>query len=163
MSKVAEFSPDHHEEIRRRSPLALDECGLSLVSEVVGDRWTLLILREALYGVQRFEDIVADLGASRSVLTQRLNTMLEQGILKKVPYREDGSRTRFAYRLTELGLDLALPLFVLADWGNRHLLKTDEPPVWMQDRETGERLGLAFIDQEGRRVPADRVKLMMRT
>ena len=148
--------------VRKRSPIPLSECGLSLVSMVVGDKWTLLILREALYGVQRFEDIVADLGASRSVLTQRLNQMVEDGILKKEPYREAGSRTRFAYKLTDLGMDLALPLFVLADWGNRHILKTDTPPVWMQDRETGKRLRLAFMDEEGNQVGGERVELKMR-
>jgi DNA-binding HxlR family transcriptional regulator len=76
-------------------------CGLAEGAKILGDRWVLLILREAFYGVTRFETMLAHTHITRQTLTTRLKTMTEMGLLRKVPYREAGSRERYEYVLTE--------------------------------------------------------------
>jgi hypothetical protein len=72
----------------------------------VGERWTLLVLREAFYGLRRFDELQHAVGCARNVLSARLATLVEHGLLRKEPYREPGARTRTEYRLTEKGLEL---------------------------------------------------------
>ena len=83
-------------------------------TDILADRWTLLILREALYGVQRYDDMRADLQAPRSMLTDRLSKLVEQGLMKRQTYQEPGSRARQAYVLTSMGQELALTLLALS-------------------------------------------------
>ncbi len=105
--------------------------------EVIGERWTMLVLREAFFGVRRFNDLQRNLGAPRNVLTARLATLVDAGILRRVPYREAGSRERHEYRLTSAGLDLMPALIAVMQWGDRHL--ADEcGPVVVRHRDCGE-------------------------
>ena len=78
----------------RRSPVAAKHCNLARSFELIGDRWSLLILRSALYGVRRFDDFQADLDIPRSVLSNRLAGLVETGIMERREYREDGQRAR---------------------------------------------------------------------
>ena len=141
-----------------RSPVALDDCGMARAVDVLGDRWTLLILREAFYGVARFEDIQADIGIPRAALSQRLDRLVEAGVLERVPYREGKSRTRYEYRPTPRGMDAALPVFALTQWGDTHL-RADGPPIRMVEQETQEPLSLVLATGDGRVVPADKAEL----
>jgi DNA-binding HxlR family transcriptional regulator len=88
---------------------------------IVGDRWSLLILREAFHGVRRFDDMAAHLGISESVLTRRLRGLVEANVLTRVAYRGPGVRTRYEYRLTEQGMDLFPVITALMQWGDRYL------------------------------------------
>jgi DNA-binding HxlR family transcriptional regulator len=87
--------------------------------EVLGDRWTLLILRNATMGVRRFEDFRDELGIADNILSNRLARLVGAGVLVRVPYR-DRQRTRHEYRLTKAGADALDVLHALAEWGRDH-------------------------------------------
>jgi DNA-binding HxlR family transcriptional regulator len=94
-------------------------CPIGRAVEVLGDRWTLLILRNATMGVRRFDDFRAQLGIADNVLSNRLSRLVDAGVLIRVPYR-DRQRTRHEYRLTEAGADALDLLNALAAWGQDH-------------------------------------------
>jgi len=121
---------------------------MAQATDILGDRWTLLILREAFYGVQRYDDMRADTGAPRSMLTNRLNKLVEHGLMRREPYQEPGSRVRHAYVLTQMGLDLAPTFMALSDWGEKHALKS-KSPVAVKDTRSGQQLRVALLDEEG--------------
>jgi DNA-binding HxlR family transcriptional regulator len=87
--------------------------------DVLGDRWTLLILRNATMGVTRFEELRAGLGIADNILSNRLARLVDAGLLVRVPYR-DRQRTRHEYRLTAAGADVLEVLHALAAWGGQH-------------------------------------------
>lgn len=112
-----------------------ENCTVARTLEVVGDRWTVLILRDAFYGVRRFEDWVTDLGIARNVLTDRLARLVEHEVLVKEPYEE--RPPRFEYRLTPRGKELLQVVLALAAWGDRWTLRDDDPPVRFEHRACG--------------------------
>ena len=103
----------------QNTPVPLDKCGMALAAQQLMEKWSMLIIREAFYGVGRFEDFQEDLGIPRSVLTDRLKRLVELDILLRIPYRPQGTRTRFGYILTERGQELALTILALMQWGDR--------------------------------------------
>lgn len=121
---------------------------MAKAADLLGDRWTLLIIREALYGVTRFDAIQADLGAPRTVLSSRLKKLCDAGVMTKRPYKEPGQRRRMQYVLTSKGVDLALPLIALMQWGDKHLLQTP-PPAAMFERKTGAPLSAGLVSESG--------------
>jgi len=134
---------------------------MARAAELLGDRWLLLILREAFYGVIRYDDMRQDLAVSRSTLTAKLNLLIEHDLLERRSYQEDGARARDAYVLTGAGRDLATTLRALSEWGEQHLL--DGPsPVDLTDRRTGQRLHLELVDEVGRTVPLSEAALALR-
>jgi DNA-binding HxlR family transcriptional regulator len=94
-------------------------CSVARALSVVGDRWTLLVLREAFLRTRRFEDFLERTGAARNVLAARLEKLVEHGVLERRPYQE--RPTRYEYRLTEKGLDLYPVMMALVRWGDRWL------------------------------------------
>src|SRR5262249_5561585 len=115
--------------IVRRSPVATRHCCLARGFELIGDRWTLLILRSAFYGVRRFDDLQADLDIPRSVLSNRLAGLVESGIMAKRKYREEGHRTRIEYPLTKMGTAPGLPFFAVTEWGDKWIGDGGSPLV----------------------------------
>lgn len=109
-------------------------CPVAGTLEIVGERWTLLIIRDVFMGIRRFEDIQRDLGVARNVLQVRLERLVEHGILVKRPYQERPLRCE--YRLTEKGADLWPVLVALLHWGDRYAL-TGERPIVLQHRGCG--------------------------
>jgi len=103
------------------APVPLAECALARAIRAIGDGWTLLILREALCGVERFDAMHGDLGIPRSVLAERLSKLVAEGILEQRPYREPGRRQRNGYVLTEKGRALTPALAALREWAETHL------------------------------------------
>ena len=99
-------------------------CSIARALEVVGERWTLLIVRDVLLGLRRFDELQGSLGIARNVLADRLNRLVEEGILDRVLYSERPER--YEYRLTEKGRELNIALTALRQWGDKHL--TDDPP-----------------------------------
>jgi DNA-binding HxlR family transcriptional regulator len=110
-------------------------CSIARALEVLGDRWTLLVLRDAFKRVRRFEDFQRTLGIARNVLTDRLNRLVEEGILERVPYQERPAR--FEYRLTEKGLDLWPVIVTLLQWGDRYYAGEEGAPMVIRHRECG--------------------------
>jgi DNA-binding HxlR family transcriptional regulator len=105
----------------RHAPVSLAECALARAIRAIGDGWTLLILRETLCGVERFDAMHDDLGIPRSVLAERLSKLVAEGILEQRPYREPGCRQRNGYLLTEKGRALVPALVALREWSETHL------------------------------------------
>ena len=93
-------------------------CSVARSLELVGERWTMLVLREAFTGRRRFDEMAEDLGIARNVLTARLQRLVEEGVLTKVRYQERPER--FEYRLTDKGLDLWPVLISLLQFGDQH-------------------------------------------
>jgi len=104
-------------------------CSIQRTLEIVGERWTLLVLREAFYGRRRFDDFQQALGCARNILSNRLATLVDHGLLRRQPYREPGQRPRYEYRLTEKGIDLSPVLIALMRWGDRWAADADGAPV----------------------------------
>ena len=107
-------------------------CSIARSLAVVGDRWTLLILREAFSGVTRFDAFRSRLGVSRNVLAERLQRLVREQVLEMRPYQQ-GPR-RFAYELTDRGRDLYPVLLSLMAWGDRWLAGPEGPPVRLVHR-----------------------------
>jgi DNA-binding HxlR family transcriptional regulator len=101
-------------------------CSVARALEVLGERWTLLIVRDALLGLRRFEEFQHSLGVARNVLTDRLNRLVDAGILHRVPYQE--RPRRHEYHLTPAGRQLAVPVISLMQWGDRHVAGPGGPP-----------------------------------
>jgi DNA-binding HxlR family transcriptional regulator len=114
-----------------------DNCSIRRTLDVVGEKWTLLVLREAFYGVRRFADFHRALGCARNLLSARLNTLVDEGILARKPYQDPGSRLRYEYRLTPKGLELFPALVALMQWGDRWNADPEGPAVEIQHRECG--------------------------
>jgi DNA-binding HxlR family transcriptional regulator len=111
------------------------ECSVAATLELVGERWTLLIVREVLLGVHRFSELQDDLGIARNVLQARLQRLVEHGILERRRYHEHPPRD--GYHLTEKGLDLWPTIVSLMTWGDRHLPRAGGPPVVITHRGCG--------------------------
>src|SRR4051795_6456267 len=105
----------------RPAPRDNSRCSIARSLSVLGERWTFLILREALLGTTRFAEFRDNLGVAPDVLSDRLATLVEAGVLTKQPYQEPGARARFSYHLTPAGADLQIVLGALQQWGDAHL------------------------------------------
>lgn len=111
----------------RWKELSSQTCSLARTLAVIGDRWTLLVLREAFLRVRRFDDFQKRLGIARRVLTERLALLVEEGVLEKRPYQD--RPVRHEYRLTQKGLDLYPALIALVHWGDKHYADENGPPL----------------------------------
>jgi len=100
-------------------------CSIARALELVGERWTLLVIRDAFLGVRRFDDFQASLGIARNILSNRLDRLVDAGILARVRYQERPER--FEYRLTDRGQELRTPLVALMVWGDRHFAPAGPP------------------------------------
>lgn len=130
--------------------LPLEQCALASVIELIGDRATLLILRETFFGVRRFDQLHADTALPRTVLSRRLDRLVAGGILEKSVYREPGRRGRYEYVLTPRGQDLMLSFAALMDWGEIYLRPGRRRPLTLHDAATGERVAVRFVTAFGR-------------
>jgi DNA-binding HxlR family transcriptional regulator len=110
-------------------------CSIAGALEVVGERWSLLIVRDIFLGLRRFDEIQGDLGIARNVLNTRLTRLLEHGVLEKRPYQEHPPR--YEYLLTEKGLDLWPTVVALMKWGDRYTAPAAGPPVLLEHRGCG--------------------------
>jgi DNA-binding HxlR family transcriptional regulator len=119
-------------------------CSIASALEVVGERWTLLIVRDAFLGLRRFDQFQESLGIARNVLTDRLNRLVDEGILERVLYSDRPER--YEYRLTEKGLDLHLPLTALSQWGDKYL---SEKPVTLLRRKSDKKPVIAALVPKG--------------
>ena len=116
----------------KRSSVGHFPCSIARSLEIVGEWWTPLILRDVFAGKRRFEEIQADLGIARNILSDRLSTLVEGGLLEKRRYQE--SPDRYEYRLTEMGVDFMPVLIALVNWGDRWLAAPEGAPVRYRHR-----------------------------
>lgn len=124
-----------------RRPWILDydatNCTIGAAVGVIGEKWTFLVLREVFNGVRRFDDMQRRMRAPRQILSDRLSRLVGAGLLRKVPYREQGQRSREEYRLTEKGLDLYPILVAMMAWGDRYAAGSAGPQVELTHRDCG--------------------------
>jgi DNA-binding HxlR family transcriptional regulator len=102
-----------------------ETCSIARAMEILGERWTFLILREAFYGVRRFSDMQRNLGIARNILSARLQTLVRAGILERRRYQEEPER--FEYRLTTAGRALYPAIITIMRWGDEHLIDGEAP------------------------------------
>ena len=112
-------------------------CAIGAAVAVIGERSTFLVLREAFNGVRRFDDMQRRTGMARQVLSDRLARLVQEDLLRKVPYQASGQRTRHEYRLTQKGLDLFPVMVALLEWGNTHAVSPEGPVVELTHRDCG--------------------------
>ena len=146
----------------KKSPVSLDICHLAKAIEIVGDRWTLLILRSSLFGVRRFDDFQSELGIPRTVLSGRLSKLVKNGVMAKQAYKEDGKRARPEYVLTEAGEALRPILMGLTQWGDDWQSEGAAPPVTFQHAKTRQKVHPAFVDEDGRETPMAMMRVALR-
>ena len=108
---------------------AVGACTIGRAMEILGEKWTVVVLREIFNGNRRFEDVRARTGVPRQVLANRLAMLVERGVLRREPYQAPGARVRHEYRLTAKGFDLYPVLVAVAAWGNRYLADPQGPPL----------------------------------
>jgi DNA-binding HxlR family transcriptional regulator len=118
-------------------------CSIARTLEILGERWTLLVVRDALLGLRRFDDFQHSLGVARNVLADRLKRLVEAGVLERVPYQERPQR--FEYQLTAMGRELGVPIIGLMHWGDRHLAGPAGPPRLTRHRDCGGALHAALV------------------
>jgi DNA-binding HxlR family transcriptional regulator len=119
----------------RSADLINQQCSIARPATLLGDPWTLVILRQAFSRVRRFDDFQRQLGISRSLLSERLGRLVDAGILERHPYKDE-IRTREEYRLTQKGLDLYPALMALREWGDKYM--ADEgAPIRIRHRDCG--------------------------
>ena len=136
-------------------------CSIARTLGVLGERWTFLILREAFLGATRFAEFRDRLGIAPDVLSDRLSTLTEYGVLRREPYQEPGERSRFAYRLTEAGQELQVILGALQQWGDEHLPHPEGPSMLRRrSGPGGAPLHVGYIDDDGREVTLPDVRMI---
>ena len=133
-----------------------DTCSIASTLGLIGEKWTLLVLRDAFNGVRRFDDLHRRLGAPRQVLSARLSHLVDVGILRRVPYREPGQRQRDEYRLTEKGLALYPIIVALMAWGDTWAPEAAGPPIELRHRDCGAPVRQVLECADGHRVAGPR-------
>lgn len=134
-------------------------CSIAGALELIGDRWTLLLIRDLSLGLRRYDDLRANTGIPAATLATRLKHLVEHGIVERARYQERPPRDE--YSLTAKGRDLWKVSVALREWGDRwDATGLGAPTVEMVDRETGHRVALALVDVEtGIAIPRDRAEL----
>ncbi|WP_458316549.1 winged helix-turn-helix transcriptional regulator [Mycolicibacterium brisbanense] len=144
----------------RTDPWSDDACPIARTMSVLGQRWALLIVREAMLGRSRFSEFREQLGIASDVLSARLSELVEAGILELVDYREPGDRTRSRYQLTTVGHDLMPVLAAVGQWGHVHMARPNSSGYRFIDEATGEHIGVGFQRRDGSKVPTPQVRLV---
>lgn len=133
-------------------------CPLANALERIGDGWSLLILRDALYGLRRFDEFMDSLGIASNTLSCRLNALIAHGLLERRPYQDHPPRHE--YHLTEAGRDLRHVVIILMAWGNRHSKVAQT--IFLADQSTGQPVDLALIDANtGQRITRERHRVRL--
>ena len=134
-----------------RNKLDSLNCSIANALDLIGEWWTILILREAFFGTRRFEDFQQHLGIARNILTARLRKLCDSGVLERVPVKQGAKRHE--YRLTQMGRDLQPTLIALTQWGDRWLHVSNGAPVKFVERASGEEIAeVAVQTKDGRKL-----------
>jgi len=131
-------------------------CSIARTLEIVGERWTLLIIRDVFLGLRRFDQLQESLGVARNVLTDRLNRLVEEGILERVQYSE--RPPRFEYRLTKTGRELNVALTAPRQWGDAHL--SEKPPRLLRRKADRKPVVAALVPRSADVLRPDEVELV---
>jgi len=141
-------------------PVDLANCSIAATLSLIGEKWTILILRDVFSGVRRFDDFLQRLQCSPAVLSTRLKTLTEAGLLRKVSYKEPGERERFAYHPTRAAVDLLPVLIGLMQWGDAHLAVDGNGPAEVRSKISGLKVRAALIDEADEPVSPSNMQMM---
>ncbi|WP_203917221.1 winged helix-turn-helix transcriptional regulator [Rugosimonospora africana] len=133
-----------------------DNCTIGRTMEILGERWTLVVLREIFSGLRRFEEMRERTNIPRQVLANRLALLLDHGILRRHPYQEPGARARYEYRLTPKGFDLYPILVAVREWGDRYLADPEGPSLRHEHRDCGAEVRAELRCEAGHRLESAR-------
>ncbi|WNO76638.1 helix-turn-helix domain-containing protein [Streptomyces sp. AM8-1-1] len=147
---------------KQLSDLAVDEpaCSIERSLQILGERWSLLVLREVFAGKHKFAEIQSSLGIASNLLSARLKLLVETGVLDTQTYQEPGSRPRQSYHLTAAGNDLRVVLAALQQWGDVHRPRPSGPSALRRVRSTNGPAHVGFLDDDGHEVPAADVVML---
>jgi DNA-binding HxlR family transcriptional regulator len=129
---------------------AAAECGLPAALEVMGERWSFLILRAAFNGLVHFEEFSGQLGIARNILSNRLARLVEHGVLARIPSQED--RRKVEYRMTEKGSDLLPAMLALRQWGEKYTMHVPSNPELVDARDGLPIAPIGIHAQDGREI-----------
>lgn len=130
-------------------------CSMDAALKTVGNRTSLLLVREAFYGATRFDEFARRVGITDTAAAARLKELVDIGVLEKRPYREPGQRTRSEYVLTERGRDLLPVALALLTWGDSHLTGASGAPLELTHEGCGEHVHVEVRCEAGHPVPLD--------
>jgi DNA-binding HxlR family transcriptional regulator len=133
-----------------------DNCTIGRTLDVIGDRWSLLLLREVFQGIRRFDQLTVRTAIPRQMLTDRLERLVADGLLRREPYREPGQRSRHEYKLTAKGLDLYPVLVALQQWGDAYLAGPEGSPIEFAHRDCDEPLDQVLRCRAGHELTSNR-------
>lgn len=128
-------------------------CSIARTAQILGDRWTVLVVRDLFNGIRRFEALRDHLGIARDVLTKRLALLVAEGLVDKRPVSVPGERARHEYVLTDAGRDLRTVMIALMDWGDAHRPGADGPPMSVR-HECGEAVHAHLVCEAGHPIDA---------
>ena len=132
-------------------------CSIARSLDLVGEWWTMLVVREAFMGTTRFDAFQRNLGIAPNILSARLKRLVDSGVLQRMPA---GGARRQEYRLTEKGRDLFPVLMALLQWGDRWLAGPDGPPIRLLDRAAGLPVAVGVRSSDGRTLRPDDIRLV---
>ena len=137
-----------------------ENCSVARSLEVLGDWWTLLLVREAMLGTRRFADFAANLDISKNILTRRLAHLVAHGVLARVDVGTHGER--YEYELTPMGTDLVTLMTALRQWGDRWMFGEGKEPLFTVDRRTGRKIPpIRIIAEDGTPLPGREMELVL--
>lgn len=134
----------------------MENCTIGRAMAILGEKWTVVVLREVFNGVRRFEDMRERTNIPRQVLTNRLALLVHHGVLRRDPYREPGARGRDEYRLTDKGFDLYPVIAAVRQWGDTYLADPDGPPLLTVHRDCGAQVHAVLRCESGHDVTSAR-------
>ncbi|MCS5508529.1 helix-turn-helix transcriptional regulator [Curtobacterium flaccumfaciens pv. flaccumfaciens] len=139
-----------------------ERCPIARSLDVLGEKWTLMIVRDAVGGSTRFSQFQQSLGIPREVLTARLASLVDGGVLERTTYKPEGARAREEYVLTDAGRDLSLVLLALGGWADRHRPSERASDLRFVDAGTGEAVEAAAVTVDAQqRIPTARLRAVM--
>ena len=142
-----------------RNAWSMENCSIARAFEIVGTRSAMLVLREAFFGVRRFDDFVSRVGLGEPAIAARLKELTADGLLERSPYREPGQRTRHEYRLTRKGRDLLPVLTALREWGDTWAADAEGPPLRTVHRGCEAPVRARLLCDDGHVVPPEQLEV----
>ena len=139
---------------------SISRCSIAQSLTVLGEKWTLLVVRDAFWGRSKFSEFKESLGISSDILTDRLQTLVDAGVLERHSYRDEGSRERFSYHLTASGKQLAPLLAAFVAWGDEHRPTGFGPASVYRESATGRPVTVGFVTEDGVAVDSSEVELI---
>jgi DNA-binding HxlR family transcriptional regulator len=142
-----------------RDAWSATRCSIDRAIRAIGNRATVLLLREAFYGTRRFDDFATRVGISEAAAAARLKELVELGVLQRQPYQRAGERTRYEYVLTPMGVDVLPISLALMEWGDRYLADPTGPPLTANHATCGGEVAVSVRCINGHEVPLDELSL----